>query len=67
MSHSHQTEVALDGVLARRTVSVMRTALEQVLKDNEFNTGLFLRLLRSFPLRLQMIRESGGKPIKYHG
>ena len=34
---------------------------------NERNSELFVRLLRTFPLSLRMVRVSNGKPIQYPG
>lgn len=47
--------------------AAIKAALLTALRANERNSELFVRLLRTFPLSLRMVRASNGKPIRYHG
>lgn len=43
----------------------LRTALDHVLKELEFDTDLFISLLRSYPERMNAVRKAGGGHTSY--
>lgn len=52
---------------AKLKTPAVRAALLFVLRANEYNSDMFVRLLRTFPHSLRLAKASDGKPIRYSG